>query len=515
MAVLGVVALIYLTTVLPSLENDPIAGGDEGWIISSSAKLAREGVFGSDLFEGFYRSEDHYYHNLPLHHLILAGVFKAAPLTLATGRLVSVVFGLAALLLTYALGRRAGGPYVGLGGAALLVLLRLNLAPFSGLTLTDLGATVRYDLITLPLSLGAMLLVLRRPDSPGLGAIAGAGLLCGLAALTQFIGAFVAVPIGLFLLTAPVAVQRRLKLTVLFGAMMLLPFLPYFVYIAGGWEDFNGQARSVEQETDFTSLGFYAGQIAAEGDRYETSMNLSGAASGLSGLAERPSARLAMLVVGPAALLHALWRGRNDRGRLLIGMTAVALAIELALFESTKRFVYWVVVVPYLSIAVADLGLAAWQAVAWRPALRLATAAVAAVFLLEGLAVAAKDVRDASDAPSYAALERKLDDALPAGSIVIGDNRLWPAMQDQELRSLLLLFYHTNPRISRDAATDIPGAFERIGAEYILLSPLSREILDRLSDEDDAAFRAFMQQARLVETIEMPAYGPIEVYRLP
>src|SRR5262245_35510517 len=70
--------LLYLATVLPSLGTDPIVGGDEGWIMSASAKLADEGVFGSDLFKGFYGSEDHYYFNLPLHHLVLAGVFKIA-----------------------------------------------------------------------------------------------------------------------------------------------------------------------------------------------------------------------------------------------------------------------------------------------------------------------------------------------------------------------------------------------------------------------------------------------------
>lgn len=31
---------LYLATVIPHLEDDPIAGGDEGWIISASAKLS-------------------------------------------------------------------------------------------------------------------------------------------------------------------------------------------------------------------------------------------------------------------------------------------------------------------------------------------------------------------------------------------------------------------------------------------------------------------------------------------
>ena len=34
------------------------------------------------------------------------------------------------------------------------------------------------------------------------------------------------------------------------------------------------------------------------------------------------------------------------------------MTFELALLESTKRFVYWVAVVPFFCVALADLGLA-------------------------------------------------------------------------------------------------------------------------------------------------------------
>lgn len=507
--------LLYLATVIPSLGNDPIAGGDEGWIMSSAARLARDGIFGSDLFAGFYGAEDYYFFNLPLHHLILAGVFKVFGVSLTIARAVSVLFGLAALLLTFALGRRIGGPAASLGAAALLVLLRLNLTPFSGLTLTDLGATVRYDLITLPFSLGAVLLILRRNANPTPTHIALAGLLIGLGALTQFIGAFVGVPIALFLLLTTPGWKLRVQRVALLTAMAALPFIPYFVYIGAHWEDFQGQARAVEQGTSFFSPSFYVDQLRGEADRYALSTGLD---NGLSSFTDRVSARLVMLVVGPIALACTLWRGRRDPARLLLGLLIAALLVELALFESTKRFVYWVVVTPYVCVAIADLAVAAWQAVQPQRRqllLRGGVALVAALFLLEGLAVAARDIRNAPDAPSYAALDRRLEAALPAGAVVIGDNRLWPALDHGGLRSLLLLFYHTNPVISEGRATDIPGAFDRIGAEYLLLSPLGYEILSQLSPEDTRDFDAFMaERAILVETIEDRAYGPIEVYRL-
>jgi hypothetical protein len=150
-------------------------------------------------------------------------------------------------------------------------------------------------------------------------------------------------------------------------------------------------------------------------------------------------------------------------------------------------------------------------------ALRAAVAAIGAVFLLEGLGVALKDVRDARDAPSYAAAGDQVAAIVPAGSVVLGDNRMWPALdsRDLQLRSLLLLFYHTNPVISRERVTDIPGAFARIDPGYILLSPLSRDILSRLSPEDTRAFDDFMEQRTTkLGSVEARGYGPIDVYEV-
>ena len=544
-AVLLGLAGLYLVTVLPNLSNDPIAGGDEGWIMSASAKLAEQGTFGSDLFEGFFGAGSHYFFNLPLHHLILAGVFKVAGVGIEQARLVSVLFGLATLGLTCALGSRIGGRVVGAGAAALLVLLRLNLTPFTGLTLTDLGATVRYDLIAVPYGLGASLLVLAAvrtallrhvsaltgswsrsvADEPGVDRsqvlVCAAGLLTGLGALTQFIGAFVAVPLTLFLLTEfSLRLRQRVQLAAVFGLAALLPFLPYAAYVATNWDDFRAQSRSFEQSSDFASPAFYVDQLLNEPDRYAIAVDLQEAPSGLSGIASRPSARLVFFLLGPAALILTARRALAGAGaHRLLALLLFGLILQLALFESTKRFVYWVVVVPYLCIALADLAVACLQ---WRPrgpnvalAARLALGAVAGVILLEGLLIAAKDVRDAGDAPSLEAAGRAIEVALPEGASAIGDNRLWPVLRGRPYRSLLLLFYYTNPRISRDEATDVFGAMDRIGADYLLLSPLSREILEKLTPEHADEFGRYLQdRAQLTTTVEAPGYGPIEVYRL-
>jgi 4-amino-4-deoxy-L-arabinose transferase-like glycosyltransferase len=515
----AVLAALFLVTVVPHLGSDPIVGGDEGWIVSSSAKLAEKGVFGSDLFNGFYGSEEHYYFNLPLHHLMLAGVFKVLGVGVAQARLVSVVFGLATLVLTYLLGRRLGGPAVGLLSAGLLVLLRLNLTPFSGLTLTDLGATVRYDLVAVPFGLGAVLVLLGARGAVSHQRAAVAGLLLGLGCLTQFLDAFLAWPLALYLLTLGPSMRRRLAVVAVFAIAALVPFLPYRIYLGQHWEDFLGQARSVEQRTDFLSPSFYWGQLQDEPERYKLSTGLQRFPSTASDALSRPSARLTLFLVGPAALAYVIWRGRRDPARRLVGFVLISLLVQLALFESTKRFVYWVIAVPFLCVAIGDLCLAVWN---WRPpqpartwAARAVAAFVLCVFAVEGLAVAAKDVRDAREAPSYEELGRRLEERFPAPATLLGDNRLWPALQDRDLRSLLLLFYETNPRISRERTTDMFGAIQKTEADYILISPLSLEILSRLSPKDKRDFERFLEtNTDWVDTIDYPVYGPIQVFRV-
>jgi hypothetical protein len=141
---------------------------------------------------------------------------------------------------------------------------------------------------------------------------------------------------------------------------------------------------------------------------------------------------------------------------------------------------------------------------------------VLAVFAVEGLAVGAKDVRDARDAPLYEGLEARLAESLPAGAVVLTDNRLWPALYGHaEARSLLLLFYHTNPEISRDRATDIPGALDRVAPGYVLLSPLSRDILRNLNERDASDFERYLaERAEPAGVIDYPGYGPMDLYRV-
>jgi hypothetical protein len=56
-----VLSAILAAAVWPRLANLPPVSADEVWIFSASFKLATEGVLGSDLFQGFYGADRHYY----------------------------------------------------------------------------------------------------------------------------------------------------------------------------------------------------------------------------------------------------------------------------------------------------------------------------------------------------------------------------------------------------------------------------------------------------------------------
>src|SRR5712691_655877 len=75
-AVLTSATLIFLVSVLPNLADHPAITDDEVWVMSASFKLASDGVFGSEMFRGFFNADQHYFFNLPAHHVAVAAAFK-------------------------------------------------------------------------------------------------------------------------------------------------------------------------------------------------------------------------------------------------------------------------------------------------------------------------------------------------------------------------------------------------------------------------------------------------------
>src|SRR5579864_1692402 len=82
---------LFLATGLRHLDTVPQAYEDEPWQASTAYSLLTRGVFGSQMFAGFYGMDQRYYGFMPLHPLLMAATFKALGVGLAEARIETVL----------------------------------------------------------------------------------------------------------------------------------------------------------------------------------------------------------------------------------------------------------------------------------------------------------------------------------------------------------------------------------------------------------------------------------------
>ena len=97
--VLGVAVVLYLCGTLACLDRFPAVSQDEPWIASSGYKLATAGALGSDLFSGYHGMDRHHFVQMPVYPVLQAALFRMFGLGVVQMRALSVVFGLALLLM--------------------------------------------------------------------------------------------------------------------------------------------------------------------------------------------------------------------------------------------------------------------------------------------------------------------------------------------------------------------------------------------------------------------------------
>jgi hypothetical protein len=535
-AAVVVAIAVFLVSVVPNLADHPVLTDDEAWVMSASYKLAREGVFGSDMFAGFFDADSRYYFNMPAHHLLVAGAFRLLGEGVAEARVVGIGYGIPTLVLSYLLARRLYGVVAGVLTLGLLLFLRLSMGFDTGLPLQELAVNLRYDLAPVPFALGGALVLLGKP-SPARAAIAGA--LFGVATLMQFYGAFM-FPIAIaFLWLDAVSRGQRLKLVgALVGAGALIG-LPYAVYIAADYDAFEGQAGTIDRRADFYDPVFYAQNLIDEPDRFvgplaipfafleipagEDIFGDNAQTVGIEAAPRRPSAKAGILLGLPLALGFAGWRAlkAGSRPDRLLALCLGGLVLQYTFLESTKYLFYWILVVPFLCVGIA--GAVVWifrgrSQSSFRFGLAAVTALVLLVVLAEGSVARFNGLRTARAAASYESLATRLHEQVPAGSRVVGATSLWWGLRDTEYRSYFLFFY-----LTRDDAgefkTPISAFLDGFGAEYIVLTrKAANELEDRLSPADKRHWDSFMQsRARHVTRLEGPAaggYGYIDVWRI-
>jgi hypothetical protein len=195
--------------------------------------------------------------------------------------------------------------------------------------------------------------------------------------------------------------------------------------------------------------------------------------------------------------------------------------LQYALLESTKFYIYWIPVVPFLCIGIAGASL--WLLRQWRHSasgllLAAATAVVILLLALEGSAARLNGLRTARDAGSYDTLSAAVHEHVPAGTRVVGATSLWWGLRDTDYRSYFLFFYLTRPDAGEHARS-IPGFIDEFDAEYIVLTRIAASELERhLSPRDLAEWRAVLDTRatkiiRLEGAIARP-YGYVDIWRI-
>ena len=564
---------LYLVATLPHLADFPLMGQDEPWIAAPAAKLATQGVYGDDLFAGYYNMEQRTYNFPPLFPLTEALAFRLLGVGVWQARLVAVLYGAAALGLTYALGWRLYSGALGALAAWMLVGLRLALErSASGIPLLDLARIARYDIAVPPLVLATLLCFVAADQRPTTNEDQGlrigeaqvsqfsilhsqffvqwryfaTGVLAGLASLAHVYGGLVLAPIGALLLWHDGLRVLRRPAPYLIVAGFALALLPWAIYIAQDLPAYAGQMLPEQGRFRLWDPSFYLDSLLGEPARYRRLLRLDGATV----LWPRLGIWVALigLPLSVAVLLVRVFNFRfqiidfrlseaviinlkskiNNGDRLLL-LTLPLLAFLLALLVNLKFYNYITLVLPCIALNLALLSVWLWRAAAVLPprgcvAGRAALGGLLALVLLEGLIGVRRSLISAATISPYGDYTGRIAAVIPPGARVLALHQFWFGVYHQGYvyRSMSLVFYYSDPRFYTPAALPMVQSLARIAPEYVLVDRFMAPELRMdvpvaaIGDQQRQGFRRYLAQhcANAVAQIEDPDYGDLTIYRL-
>jgi len=511
---------LYLLGALPYLTNYPLIDWAQPMIAAPAAKLATQGVYGSDMFTGFYHAEERNYDHLPLYPLFVTLAFRLGGVGILQARLVSVGAGLMVLLATFALGRQLGGVRLGLLAAA-FCLMRLALPNYdeverlgyqltqTGIPLIDFARVIRFDVLVPAWGALACLCFVEAVGRSARWGFIVAGGLIGCATLTHIYGGFI-----LPLLCAAYVwhVGRTawrhpaLYLTLLgFG----LTLLPYLIYVALGWPDYAGQMLRHETRFDLFNPDFYWHSLTTEPLRY---LALFGGSFRQPIL--WPRVGLWVLVAGlPLASLW-LWRERLSLPHRLLFLSLPVLLAQLALLINYKRYPYMSLLLPFIALQIAYVAQQLWEGSSgWK---RLCLIGLGAALLVESGYGLVDSWQMARATTPYAALTQSLRQVIPPTARVLASHITWFALSDYpHFRSLNLPFVLSDPQYQYVVTPSLPEVLHDLAPDYIVVEerllksythperlPGAKEVNEwRILDEYT------QQHCQLVERLDAPDYG--------
>jgi len=514
---LGLVA--YLLATIPHLAVFPPIGEDEPWIAAAPYKLATQGVFGSDLFTGYYGMERHLYEHMPLFPLLEAGLFRLFGVGVVQMRALSVVFGLLLLLAVFAVGRQLGGDRVGALAVVVLITLRVTEGGVgTGILLLDRARINRYD-IAVPVFALFALWAFNRAERDRRDSWYGlTGFLTGLAGLSHLYGLFW-LPVF-----AGVLIARRGWRVLGEGDLWLImagfaaPWAVLAVYIVTGWSDFVGQIGMSAPRFDLLDPRFYIDNVL----HGNGPISLDWSVRSIRSLSLTQVGAWTMLVGTPVAAAVALFRAR-DSSSSAVRAFAVASVAQLAMFVAllkVKSLGYMIALWPLAALLLAWFGIRLW--VRGRALTRAALVTVLGLIVAEGTIHVAKAESRARQMTPYDWYESEVAGCIPPRSLVLGLQRYWLGLRQYEYRSWLLPIDATNPLYSADLIS-LDEALDRLNPGVILVDRNIDDLMTEAASPDNpnhrlhVGFEAFKlrRRPRLTCVIRDNTYGPMQVYVLP
>jgi 4-amino-4-deoxy-L-arabinose transferase-like glycosyltransferase len=513
-AVLAFAIGAYLAGTLAGLSVYPRVGVDEPWIAAAPFKLATQGILGNDLFTGLAGMERHHYQHMPVYPILEAGVFKAFGVGVVQMRMLSVLFGLALLLVTFSVGRQIGGERVGLLAVLILLVLRIDDGgEGTGILLLDRARINRYDIAVPVFGLWAFALVPLARTARAWTHFA-VGALCGLSSLSHLY--------GIFWLVAPVAslvcaqrTRERVSAMSLTTAGFAAAWLPWAAFISLDWQDFQGQMRTVSERLDVFSPGFYvANTFTVEGP-----LSVGWLLAAVTSLPFWRIGAWAALVGVPVAAVTMVrrpdvWVTPHARVFALVAMAQCLLFVVLL---RAKTINYMIALWPLGALALSWLAVWLWER--RHRSLRIALVVLALAIAGEGglRLVHARTV--ASRMTSYDWFTAEVAQCIPPGSRVLGLSHYWLGLRQFDYRTWLLPLYETNPRFT-DTPVPFAASLSRVNADVILVDRYIEDLFVQTSSPSDPLHRlkvdfdAFSAERRLVPVcvIRDRTYGAMQVY---
>ena len=504
--------LLYWATSLERLAVYPLVGEDEPWIAAAPYKLATEGIFGSDLFAGYYGMDRHHYQHLPAFHLLEAGVFFLGGVGVFQMRLLPVILGLLILPLSFAVGRQIGGARAGIVAVLLLCTLRFaGGATVSGIPLLDIARINRYDVGVPAMGLAALWMFDRAEKTRAMLWYGASGAAAGLAGLFHMYGLFWLAVFWLILLSRRGVRLFRQKAAYSILAGACLVWLPWLLYVAAGWNDFLGQQRFIADRLDLLNIRFYLTNLLHEIDRYRAADIFDEA-----GRLQLTRPGLWATLFGLPISLLLLWRERRQPGQALI----LALGVHIILFAlllKQKHYNYMIAFWPLMMVALACGG-----ALLWRPnRARFLVLLVLLPVLVEGLAGISQRRTMAARVTPYETYMAEVADYIPEHSLVLGLQHYWLGLRQYPYRTWLLPLFMAEPRWYSESLT-LEQALERVDPDVVLIDRHMAQLFARMANAQDPDHERYLQfwrfmerhEAVLVGAVEDGDYGRMEVFRL-